>query len=184
MANLVEHKDLAVWDGSGYLAKQAVSRPRQLSAVTKKSRQEKTMKLAEPGDKVKVHYTGKLEDGTIFDSTQGREPLELEIGKGHTVPGFEMGITGMAAGDKRTVTVTPDIGFGPRDEGYKEVIRRGDLPANIKPEIGMQLHMPHEDGSTIRVTITDVKQDSIFVDTNHPLAGKTLIFDIELLEIL
>jgi len=141
------------------------------------------MSRAELGDTVKVHYKGTLEDGTIFDDTHGRDPFTITLGKQQAVPGFEMGVVGMVVGETRTFTVGPDVGFGERKKENRETIKRSNLPDGLKPEVGMQLHVPHVDGSLLRVTVIQLDRDSVVVDTNHPLAGKALTFEVELLEL-
>lgn len=140
-------------------------------------------KVAKGGDTVKVHYTGKLEDGTIFDSSRDREPFELTIGSGNAIPGFENGIVGLAIGDTITITIPSEEAYGPRREELVSTISRDQVPPNITPAVGQQLQMQHPSGNIVNVTITDVMQDSVTFDANHPLAGKTLIFEIELIEI-
>ena len=140
-------------------------------------------KVAEAGDTVKVHYTGKLEDGSIFDSSRDREPFELTIGSGSTIAGFENGIVGMAVGDTITITIPPEEAYGPKREELVSTISRDQIPPNITPEVGQQLQMQHPSGDIVNVTITDVMPDSVTFDANHPLAGETLIFEIELIEI-
>ncbi|MCD6161716.1 MAG: peptidylprolyl isomerase [candidate division Zixibacteria bacterium] len=142
------------------------------------------MKQADLGDTVKIHYIGKLENGLIFDCTRDNEPFEIQVGSGKSVPGFEMGLTGMAIGDKRTIAVSPEDGFGLRDEKLSDKINKSDLPDNITIAVGKQLMMPHSDGEFIRATITEIQSDSITVDLNHPLAGRKLIFEVEMLEIV
>lgn len=138
---------------------------------------------AQLGDLVKVHYIGKLEDGTIFDSTINNQPFELTLGNGQAVPGFEIGIVGMEVGDKKELKVSYEDGFGPRNEEYREEIKRSALPIGLKVEKGVQLRVPHIDGSFIRATILEIGTDMIILDTNHPLAGKNLVFEVELLHI-
>jgi peptidylprolyl isomerase len=142
------------------------------------------MSRAQLGDRVKVHYTGTLEDGTLFDSTRGREPFELTLGNGQTVPGFEIGIVGMAAGETKQIKVPFEDGFGPRHEEYRDEIKRSALPSGLKIEKGIQLKVPHVDGSFFRATIIDYNDEIVTLDTNHPLAGKNLTFEVELLEII
>lgn len=142
------------------------------------------MKQVKPGDTVKVHYTGKLDDGTVFDSTQAREPFEIKIGSGLSTPGFEMRMTGMAVGDKRSFSVPPDEGFGIRDAKYIEKLGRADFPDDLKLEIGKQLQVPHADGGELRATVIAFDDATVTLDTNHPLAGKILHFDVEIVEIL
>jgi peptidylprolyl isomerase len=140
-------------------------------------------KVAKGGDTVKVHYTGKLEDGTIFDSSRDRGPFELTIGSGNAIPGFENSIVGMAIGDTKTITITPKEAYGPRRDELVMTVSKDEFPPNITPSVGQQLQMKHPSGNIVSVTITDVMQDSVTFDANHPLAGKTLIFEIELIEI-
>ena len=140
-------------------------------------------KVAKGGDTVKVHYTGKLEDGTIFDSSRDREPFELTIGSGDAIPGFEKSIVGMAIGDTKTITIPPEEAYGPRRDNLVMTVSKDEFPPNITPSVGQQLQMKRANGNIVNVTITDVMQDSVTFDANHPLAGKTLIFEIELVEI-
>jgi peptidylprolyl isomerase len=142
------------------------------------------MNIAKGGDRIKVHYTGRLIDGTVFDSSKERNPLEFRIGSGSLIPGFENGVIGMSVGDTKTVAI-PDIeGYGPKNEDLVVKVKRENLPDNITPEIGQTLQMSRQDGHPCSVTVTDVDEFSVTFDANHPLAGKTLLFEIELLEIL
>ena len=141
------------------------------------------MSQAKEGDKVKVHYTGKLEDGTVFDTSENRPPLEFEIGKGNVIPGFEQGVVGMELNDKKTVTIPADSAYGQRRDELSVEVSKGDFPPDIDPNIGQQLQIKRPDGNVIDVTITNVDGDKVTLDANHPLAGKTLVFDIELVEI-
>jgi peptidylprolyl isomerase len=140
------------------------------------------MTQAKKGDTVKVHYTGKLDDGTVFDSSQGREPLEFTIGQGQVIPGFEEAVTGMTPGEAKTTQIPVDKAYGPRHEEMVMEVPRTQFPADIEPEIGQKLQVGMQSGQTVVVTITEVKEDSITLDANPPLAGKDLIFDIELVE--
>jgi len=134
--------------------------------------------IAESGDLVKVYYTGKLADGTIFDKSVEGEPLEFEIGQGQVIPGFEQAVAGMQVGEAKTITIPVDQAYGPiRDDLIVEV-SRDQLPSDIVPEVGMQLT-----NSQNTVTIIEVSETMVKIDANHPLAGKDLTFDIELLEI-
>ena len=142
------------------------------------------MRQVQPEDTVRIHYTGKLDDGTIFDSTLDREPFEVKIGSGQSAPGFEMRMTGMAVGDKRSFSVPPDEGFGPRDAKYIEKLSRADFPDDLKLEIGKQLQVPHAEGGEIRATVIAFDDATVTLDSNHPLAGKILHFDVEIIEIL
>jgi peptidylprolyl isomerase len=140
--------------------------------------------VAGNGDTVQVHYTGKLADGTVFDSSAERGPLEFTLGAGQMIPGFEKAVFGMKVGEKKTVTIPADEAYGPyRDELVVEVPRE-KLPSDVTPEVGQQLGMRLPDGGTIIVTITDVSDNNtVTIDTNHPLAGKELTFEIELVKI-
>ena len=141
------------------------------------------MEQAKKGDKVQVHYHGKLADGTTFDSSEGRQPLEFEVGSGMVIKGFDDGVTGMSVGDKKTVLIPAENAYGPVQKEMVFEFPRANFPPDITPEIGMTLQMHSEDGQEMPVLITGVNMDSILLDANHPLAGKELIFDIELVDI-
>jgi FKBP-type peptidyl-prolyl cis-trans isomerase 2 len=141
------------------------------------------MGQAQEGDTVKVHYTGKLDNGMVFDSSQDREPLEFKIGAGQVIPGFEKGIVGMEVGQSKTVKLSPEEAYGPQREELIAEVKKADIPENIKPSVGQRLSLRQPDGNTVNVTVSDVNEESITLDANHSLAGKTLIFDIELVEI-
>lgn len=141
------------------------------------------MSQAKDGDKVKVHYTGKLEDGTVFDSSQNRDPLEFQLGAGNVIPGFNDGIVGMGIGESRTISIPPDDAYGQRRDELTIEVDKSEFPEDIKPEIGQELQVQQPDGSPVQVTITDVTEEKVTLDANHSLAGKTLIFEIELVEI-
>ena len=140
--------------------------------------------MAKDGDTVNVHYTGKLEDGTVFDSSVEREPLEFTLGAGTIVPGFEEAVRGMQAGQSKTVTIPSQEAYGPRHDEMVLVIERTELPPELKPDVGQQLQMQQPDGRAVSVLVTDVSETTITIDANHPLAGKDLTFEIELLEII
>jgi len=139
--------------------------------------------LAKTGDTVKVHYTGRLQDSTVFDTSVGGEPLEFTLGQGQIIPGFEQAVIGMRVGESKTVTIPVDQAYGPRRDDMILKVERAELPENLEPEIGMQLQMNQGDGGIMIVTITDVSETTITIDANHPLAGQDLTFDIELVEI-
>jgi FKBP-type peptidyl-prolyl cis-trans isomerase 2 len=139
--------------------------------------------LAETGDTVKVHYTGKLTDGTVFDTSVGSEPLEFTLGQGKVIAGFEQVVVGMQVGESKTVTIPADQAYGQRRDDMIFEVGRDELPADIDPEVGMQLQMNQGDGGITIVTITDVSETTVKIDANHPLAGQDLKFDIELVEI-
>lgn len=134
--------------------------------------EEARMSKVKSGDKVKVHYTGKLEDGTVFDSSKDRPPFEFTVGKNEVIPGFEKNLVGMEVGDKKTMTVAPEEGYG---------TTRDDLLMEIK--IGQRIKVRQNDGNILDVTIAGVKDDAVIFDANHPLAGKALTFDVELVDI-
>ena len=134
--------------------------------------------VAESGDTVKVHYTGKLADGTVFDTSVGSEPMEFTLGEGRLIPGFEQAVTGMQVGKSKTVTIPVDEAYGQRRDELIFEVERDELPADIEPEVGMQL--PTSQGV---VTIIEVSEATVKIDANHPLAGQDLTFDIELVEI-
>ena len=138
---------------------------------------------AKKGDKVKVHYHGRLNDGTTFDSSQDRQPLEFEVGSGMVIKGFDEGVTGMSVGDKKTISIPPEEAYGQRHEEMVIAFSRSNFPPDIEPEIGMTLNMHSENGQELPVVITAINDNTITLDANHPLAGQELVFDIELLDI-
>ncbi len=152
--------------------------------IEKRKQEEKKMAQAKLGDIVKVHYTGKLEDGTVFDTSADRDPLQFKIGEGQIIPGFEQAVVGMNPGESKTIKVPRDEAYGPRREELVAVVDRNQLPAGFIPEVGQQLQSRQPDGQTIVVTVIDVSESSVTVDANHPLAGKDLTFDIQLVEIV
>ncbi len=142
------------------------------------------MATVKKGDKVKLHYIGKLADGTVFDSSRERgEPFNFVVGKGMVISGFEDGVVGMKTGDKKTLDISPEKGYGHRNEELVMEIPRSHLPPDIKPKAGNMMKIPTREGQIIEVQITRVDQKAIEVDANHPLAGKTLIFELELIDI-
>lgn len=141
------------------------------------------MSKAKTGDAVSVHYTGKLEDGTIFDSSISREPLAFEIGKGQMIPGFEKAVMGMEVGEKTTVTLAPEDAYGERMEDRIVKFDKSQIPGDIPTDIGTQLSINQPNGQQIPAIVTDADETSITLDANHPLAGKALVFDIEMVSI-
>ncbi len=142
------------------------------------------MAQAKDGDTIKVHYTGKLDDGSVFDSSADRDPLEFKLGDNRIIRGFENTVIGMEPGGKSTVKIAADEAFGPyKDEMIMEV-KKEDLPTDLDPKIGQKFNLQQSDDQTIIVTVTEVTEDTVTLDANHPLAGKDLSFDIELLEIV
>lgn len=142
------------------------------------------MAQAKQGDTVKIHYTGKLEDGTVFDTSTGRDPLQFNIGENQVIQGFEKGVTGMALNESKTITIPSDEAYGPHREEMVLNIPRDQFPPNIEPEIGQQLELGQENGQTTIAIVSQVSESNVTLDTNHPLAGETLIFDIQLIEIV
>jgi FKBP-type peptidyl-prolyl cis-trans isomerase 2 len=142
-----------------------------------------TIQQAKTGDTVKVHYTGRLQDGTVFDTSVGSEPLEFTLGQGQIIPGFEQAVIGMQVGESKTVTIPVDQAYGPRRDDMILEVSRDELPDDLEPTVGLQLQMNQGDGGIMIVTITEVSETTIKIDANHPLAGQDLVFDIELVEI-
>jgi len=141
------------------------------------------MSEAKNGSLVKVHYTGKLDDGTQFDSSAGGNPLEFTVGKGEVIPGFEEAIVGMNVGDKKTVEISPEQAYGDHRDDRVLQMEKEKLPDNIDPQVGIRLQAKQPDDSVITFTVTDVSKDTVTLDANHPLAGKNLVFDIELVDV-
>jgi len=142
------------------------------------------MAPAKNGDTVKIHYTGKLTDGTVFDSSEGRDPLEFTLGQGMVIPGFEQGIVDMNLGEKKTINIDVENAYGPLRQELMFEVPKEQLPPDMAPEVGMQLQMMQgEGGQPILVTIAAVGDEAVTLDANHPLAGKELIFDIELVSL-
>lgn len=136
-------------------------------------------------DTVKVHYTGKLQDGHVFDSSVERgEPMKFTMGQGQIIPGFENGVVDMKVNEKKTINISKEEAYGEINEELVQVVPKSQLPEDIEPEVGMGLVSKTQSGKDINLVIKDVKEDSITVDGNHPLAGKDLIFDLEVVEIL
>ncbi len=142
------------------------------------------MALVKEGDTVRIRYTGKLEDGTVFDSTEGGAPLEFVVGKGEFLAGLEEGILGMAEGDSRTIYIPAEGGYGQHKKERIFEYDRKRLPDDFKPEVGSQMQMYRADGMPVTVKIVGISEQSVTMDCNHPLAGKDLIFDITLEELL
>lgn len=141
------------------------------------------MSQAKSGDTVKIHYTGTLDDGTQFDSSSGRDPLQFTLGSGQVIPGFEKAVEGMAVGDSKTVNIPPEQAYGPRHDQMIQEVPKTALPDDLEPVEGMALQAQGQDGKVVNLTVTAVQDDSITVDGNHPLAGKALNFDIKLVDI-
>lgn len=142
------------------------------------------MAQAREGDEVQVHYTGKLEDGTVFDTSEDGEPLSFTIGENRVIPGFEDAVTGMEPGDSKTTEVDPEQAYGEHREDMVMEMERDQIPEEVDPEVGQQLQLRLENGQTVPVLITALGEDTVTIDANHPLAGRKLIFDIELVDIV
>ena len=144
---------------------------------------ENAMSEVKSGDKVAIHYTGSLTDGSVFDSSEGREPLEFTVGSGQIIPGLDAALPGMKVGEKKRVTIAPADAYGDHNpEGVLDV-PRSELPDEIPLEVGTRLEMRSPDGRAVPVTITRVTDDTVTMDANHMLAGKDLVFDFELVKI-
>lgn len=135
------------------------------------------------GDTVKVHYHGRLSDGTTFDSSEGRTPLEFEVGSGNVIKGFDEGVLGMERGEKKTIHIPAEDAYGPSIPENVIEFPRTQFPADMNPEVGMQLNLRSQDGQNIPVVIAEVKDEVVVLDANHPLAGRDLIFDVEVVDI-
>lgn len=142
------------------------------------------MAQAKRGDQVKVHYTGKLADGQIFDSSAGNEPLEFTIGEGNLIAGFEEAVVGMSPGESKSAEILADQAYGPRRQDLVMVVERQQIPPSMHPEVGQLLELRHGDDERLAVMVTDVSTATVTLDANHPLAGKNLTFDINLVEIV
>lgn len=134
------------------------------------------------GTKVKVHYTGKLNDGTVFDTSKEREPLEFTVGEGKVIPGFEEAVRDMESGETKSVTIGSDQAYGDRREDMILDVPKDKFPEDIPTDVGQQLMLRHPEGQEFPAFIVEVKDDTITLDANHPLAGEDLNFEIELIE--
>ena len=141
------------------------------------------MGQAKSGDTVKIHYIGKLSDGTVFDSSVNREPLEFTLSQGQVIPGFDQAVVGMNLGETKTETIPMDQAYGPYREDMVLEISKQQMPQDLQPEVGQQLQIQQPDGQTIPVMVTEVTDSTVTLDANHPLAGEDLTFEIQLVEI-
>lgn len=141
------------------------------------------MAEAKNGDSVKVHYTGKLDDGTVFDTSAEREPLLFTVGEGKLIPDFEQAVVGMNPGESKTIQVPSGNAYGPHRKEMIMVVEQNQFPPELKLEVGQQLQVRQQDGSAFVVKVTEIAESGVTLDGNHPLAGKDLTFDIELTEI-
>lgn len=141
------------------------------------------MAHAKVKDTVKLHYVGRLEDGHVFDTSHGRAPFEFTLGNEKVIPGLNKAVQGMTKGEKKTVTIFPEEAHGPWYEELVVKIQKNDLPDDVEPEVGRRLDIMRKSGELTRVTILDVNENTVTLDSNHPLAGKVLVMDIELIDI-
>ncbi|HAR45870.1 MAG TPA: peptidylprolyl isomerase [Nitrospiraceae bacterium] len=141
------------------------------------------MKQAKKGDSVVVHYTGKLADGTVFDSSRDRQPIQFKVGDGQVIPGVENAVVGMNAGDSKTAKIPSEEAYGPRRDDMVVTLDRSQLPADLDPKVGQRLELTQENDQTVLATITDLSEKNITLDGNHPLAGKELTFELELVQV-
>lgn len=148
--------------------------------IVKENKQTENMKI-ENGKKVKVHYTGKHVDGEVFDSSEGREPLTFTVGEGMMIKGFETGLMGMETGEKKTVEVEPSEAYGEAREDLFTEVKLSELPEGV--ENGQMLQAMTKDGRPMNVTVKEVNENTATIDLNHPLAGKKLVFDLEVVEV-
>jgi peptidylprolyl isomerase len=141
------------------------------------------MQQVKNGDTVRVHYHGKLTDGTTFDSSEGRDPLEFQVGSGQVIKGFDDALVDMQIGEKKTVQIPVDQAYGQRNDDMMMEYPKSEFPADMKPEPGLELHMSDNQGHVFPVVIVEVQEEVVVLDANHPLAGKDLTFEIELVSI-
>ncbi len=138
------------------------------------------MTEAKAGDTVRLHYKGTLDDGSVFDSSEGREPLEFTVGSGQIIPGLDQAIPGMKVGDEKTVRVEAEHAYGPVNPGARQAVPRANIPDSVPLEKGLQLQAQTENGQTMTVTVVEFSDEEVILDANHPLAGKALTFEIQL----
>lgn len=141
------------------------------------------MGTVKQGDNVKVHYTGKLDDGTVFDTSRDREPLEFTVGEGRVIPGFESAVEGMEVGEEKTAEVPAEDAYGPRRDDLLIPFPMEQVPEHLDLEVGQHLQMQDGEGQTMVAQVTELRDEEVILDANHPLAGKDLTFDIELVEV-
>lgn len=141
------------------------------------------MTQAKDGNTVKIHYTGRLQDGSVFDSSSGRDPLQFRVGSGQVIPGFEEAVIGMSVGEKKTVEIPCSKAYGERNPSMVMVVDRKHVPADLNPEVGQRLQMGSPSGELINVTVVETDEENVTLDANPPLAGEDLTFDIELVEV-
>ena len=143
-----------------------------------------SMSQVKENNTVKVNYTGKLVDGQVFDTSEGKEPIEFTLGQGQIIPGFEKGLIDMKLKEKKTITIVKEEAYGEVNKDLIQEVKKSELPQDMAPEVGMGLVSKTPDGQEMNLMVIEVKEESIVIDGNHPLAGKDLIFDIEVVEIV
>jgi FKBP-type peptidyl-prolyl cis-trans isomerase 2 len=141
------------------------------------------MAQAKEGDRVKINFIGKLEDGSVFANTADSEPLEFKLGENKIIPGIENAVEGMNVGESKTVNVNPEQAYGQRRDELVEEVSRDQFPENVEPKVGQRFEVPRQVGQPMVVQVVDVSQQTVTLDGNHPLAGRDLTFELELLEI-
>ncbi len=141
------------------------------------------MTQAKSGDTVKIHYTGKLADGTVFDTSSNKDPLQFTVGKGQVIEGFDEAVTGMVVGETKTAEIPCEKGYGSHNDNMIIVVDKKQVPPELKPEVGQRLEVGSASGEMLAVTVIEVGEENITLDANPPLAGEDLTFDLELLEI-
>ena len=142
------------------------------------------MAEAKLGDTVKIHFTGKLQDETVIETSKDRDPLEFKIGDGNVIPGLEQGVIGMAAGDKKTIAVSPEEGFGQQQEDLVVDLKKSEFPEDVEFAVGAYLNIETSESKEFKAKVVEIKEDTVTLDANHPLAGITINYDVELLEIV
>ncbi len=142
------------------------------------------MSEAKSGDTVRIHYTGTLEDKSVFDTSRERDPLEFTLGSGQVIAGFDEAVTGMGVGEAKTVTLPPEKAYGPLNPAARQPFPKDKFPEGMTVEVGSQLQLQSAEGHPLMVTVAEITDDHVILDGNHPLAGKDLTFDIELVEIV
>ena len=138
------------------------------------------MAQAKQGDTVKVHYTGTLDDNSVFDSSEGRDPLEFTVGQGQVISGFENAVVGLDVGDRAKIRIEPEDAYGARQDNLLFVIERTELPSDLDPQVDQRFQMRNDSGQELVVTVTETSEKDVTFDANHPLAGQALTFDIQL----
>jgi len=141
------------------------------------------MAQAKAGDRVKINFTGKLEDGSVFANSADSEPLEFKLGEGKIIPSIENAVEGMNVGESKTVKVPPEQAYGQRHDEFVEEVGRDKFPKDVEPQVGQQFEVPQQEGQPMVIRVVDVSEQTVTLDGNHPLAGRDLTFELELLEI-